>query len=127
MAAHEEEIVVRLDSGTSAKNVLKVIWSELTSGIGIWGSMRPIFAVILALVPFLYLGQHFNREHRKAFDWSLLQFPLILTIIFAIGLWIWSIFDAWYIATEQSRSRHNRGSGAKKSGLLGRVMRRKSA
>ena len=89
--------------------------------------MRPIFAVILALVPFLYLGQHFNREHRKAFDWSLLQFPLILTIIFAIGLWIWSIFDAWYIATEQSRSRHNRGSGAKKSGLLGRVMRRKSA
>lgn len=122
----EEEIVIRLASHeTSTKNVLKVIWSELTSGIGIWGSMRPIFAVGLALIPFLYLGQHFNREHRKGFDWFLLQFPLILTIIFAIGLWIWSIFDAWYIATAQSKSKHNQRGEPGKRGLLGKGRKQK--
>lgn len=97
-----EEIVVRVptnDSGglDSKKKtaVLKEIWREITFGVGLWGSMRPVIAALLALVPFLFLGQHFNRKHQKAIDFSLLQIPLILTVILWVGLYFWSIFDAW--------------------------------
>lgn len=103
-----EEVVVRLPSKESSrKNILRIIWSELTSGIGIWGSLKPLVAVIASIIPFLFLGQHFNREHRKATDWTMLQIPLILTVIFWVGLWGWSVFDAWYVATDQVRLAHN--------------------
>ena len=43
----------------------KTIWNEITAGVGVWGAMRPIFAVALSLVPFLFLGQHFNKKHGR--------------------------------------------------------------
>ena len=73
----------------------KTIWNEITAGVGIWGAFRPVFAVALSLVPFLFLGQHFNRNHRKGFDWFLLQIPLAFTLILWVLLYIWSVFDAW--------------------------------
>lgn len=97
-----EEIVVRVPANDSTDldkkkrtAVVKEIWREITFGVGLWGSMRPLIAAILALVPFLFLGQHFNRKHQKAIDYSLLQIPLILTVILWVGLYLWSIFDAW--------------------------------
>ncbi|MEC9200976.1 MAG: hypothetical protein VYA79_05640, partial [Candidatus Thermoplasmatota archaeon] len=48
---HEDEV--------TAAGVISVIWRELSGGVGPWGALRPIVAVILSLVPFLFLGQHF--------------------------------------------------------------------
>ena len=62
----------------------KTIWNEITAGVGIWGAFRPVFAIVLALIPFLFLGQHFNRNHRRGFDWFLLQIPLAFTLV----LWV---------------------------------------
>ena len=98
----EEELVVHF-SPTPPSNkqsilpvrIAREIWREITFGVGTWGAMRPLIAVFLAAVPFLFLGQHFNRQHRRALDWGLLQIPLALTIILWIGLYLWSIFDAW--------------------------------
>ena len=59
----------------------KTIWNEITAGVGIWGAFRPVFAIVLALIPFLFLGQHFNRNHRRGFDWFLLQIPLAFTLV----------------------------------------------
>lgn len=73
----------------------KTIWNEITAGVGIWGAFRPVFAVALSLVPFLFLGQHFNRNHRRGFDWFLLQIPLAFTLVLWVLLYIWSVFDAW--------------------------------
>ena len=73
----------------------KTIWNEITAGGGIWGAFKPIVAVLLSLVPFMYLGQHFNRNHRRGFDWFLLQIPLAFTLILWVLLYLWSIFDAW--------------------------------
>tara|TARA_B100001094_G_scaffold326969_1_gene384142 strand:- start:2718 stop:3059 length:342 start_codon:yes stop_codon:yes gene_type:complete len=73
----------------------KTIWNEITAGVGVWGAMRPIFAVALSLVPFLFLGQHFNKKHGKGKDWFLLQIPLAFTLVLWVLLYIWSIFDAW--------------------------------
>ena len=73
----------------------KTIWNEITAGVGIWGAFKPIVAVLLSLVPFMYLGQHFNRNHRRGFDWFLLQIPLAFTLILWVLLYLWSIFDAW--------------------------------
>lgn len=78
--------------------VLRVIWHELTAGVGAWGSIRPLIAASLALVPFLFLGQHFNRNHRKAFDWTLLQIPLLLSVLLWPILWGWSVIDAYQVA-----------------------------
>ena len=83
------------------------IWKEFTFGVGAWGTLRPLLTVLLAAVPFLFLGQHANRQHRKAFDWSLLQIPLALTIVLWIGLWLYSIFDAWRAATQSSAGRND--------------------
>jgi hypothetical protein len=47
-------------------SVFGVIWSELSGGIGPWGTFRPLVALALSLIPFLFLGQHFNRQHSKA-------------------------------------------------------------
>jgi hypothetical protein len=76
-------------------NVGKQIWHEMTAGVGFWGTLRPLIAVALAIIPFLFLGQHFNRKHRKSFDFFFLQIPLSFTLILWIGLYVWSIFDAW--------------------------------
>ena len=75
--------------------IVKEIWREITFGVGTWGALRPLVAALLAAVPILFLGQHFNRQHRRAFEWSFLQIPLAFTVILWIGLYLWSIFDSW--------------------------------
>tara|TARA_B100001093_G_scaffold65664_1_gene55592 strand:- start:1453 stop:1875 length:423 start_codon:yes stop_codon:yes gene_type:complete len=80
--------------------LFREIWKEFTFGVGAWGTLRPLITALLASIPFLFLGQHFNRQHRKAFDWTLLQIPLALTIVLWIGLWAYSVFDAWREATK---------------------------
>jgi|TARA_B110000444_G_C18754431_1_gene554386 hypothetical protein len=87
--------------------LLREIWKEITFGVGAWGTLRPLITALLATVPFLFLGQHFNRQHRKAFDWTMLQIPLALTIVLWIGLWLYSIFDAWREATKNIASQSN--------------------
>ena len=82
-------------------NVSRIIWYEFTGGVGPWGAMRPLFAILFALVPFLFLGQHFNREHAKARDWFLLQIPLLLSIVLWPILWLYSIIDAWWVANNK--------------------------
>ena len=90
------EVVVPVDEEPVDSLALsKTIWHEITAGVGIWGAFRPIFAVVLSLIPFLYLGQHFNRNHRRGTDWFLLQIPLAFTLVLWVLLYIWSIFDAW--------------------------------
>jgi hypothetical protein len=73
---------------------LFVVISEITGGVGPWGALRPLIATTLALIPFLFLGQHFNRQHSKAFDWFALQIPLAFCLLLPL-LWLWSIFDAY--------------------------------
>ena len=92
----EIEVVVPVE-GTDIDSLElgKTIWNEITAGVGIWGAFRPVFAVVLSLVPFLYLGQHFNRRHQRGFDWFLLQIPLAFTLVLWVLLYVWSVFDAW--------------------------------
>ena len=103
----DEDLVVSLptdhpeqsDGGfRNTLSVLRIIWTELTAGVGAWGSLKPLIAAVLAAVPFLFLGQHFNRQHQKGFDWMLLQLPLVLTLVLWPVLWVWSIFDAYRVA-----------------------------
>ena len=42
---HEDEV--------TTAGVISVIWRELSGGVGPWGALRPIVA-ILSLVPFLF-------------------------------------------------------------------------
>ena len=58
------------DEEVSRLGVLRVIWHELSGGVGPWGAFRPIFSILVSLVPFVYLGQHFNGHHNKAFGWT---------------------------------------------------------
>ena len=88
---HEDEV--------TAAGVISVIWRELSGGVGPWGALRPIVAVILSLVPFLFLGQHFNRQHRKSVGWFVIQFPLLLSIFLWPVLFLWSIGDAWWVSS----------------------------
>ena len=74
--------------------VIMVIIIEITGGVGPWGALRPLIATALALIPFLYLGQHFNRQHSKAFDWFALQIPLLFCLLWPL-IFLWSIFDAY--------------------------------
>jgi len=103
MSTVDSQIVLN-DLPTKSKpgilTVLKQIWKEMTLGVGFWGALRPIFAALLAGIPFLFLGQHFNKKHRKATDWTLLQIPLALTVILWFALWFFSIFDAWRDGTK---------------------------
>ena len=103
----DEDLVVSLPTDHSAQSggrfrntlsVLRIIWTELTAGVGAWGSLKPLIAAVLASVPFLFLGQHFNRQHQKGFDWMLLQLPLVLTLVLWPVLWVWSILDAYRVA-----------------------------
>jgi hypothetical protein len=85
--------------GLRPLSLIREIWREITFGVGMWGTLRPIIAAFTAAIPFLFLGQHFNRHHRKALDWTLLQIPLALTVVLWIALWLYSIFEAWREAT----------------------------
>ena len=109
-----DEYVVQLEpdeeSGASPLGVASVIWRELSGGIGPWGAMRPLFAVALSLVTLLFLGQHFNREHRKASEWFLIQFPLILSLVLWPVLFAWSIADAWWVSSGIVASAENRAN-----------------
>ena len=67
-----EDLIVTLPTQPSSQGrfrntlgVLRLIWTELTAGVGAWGSLKPLVAGVLAAVPFLFLGQHFNRQHQK--------------------------------------------------------------
>ena len=99
-----EEYVVSVASdeepeAPSALGVIGVIWYELSGGVGPWGALRPLVALALSLVPFLYLGQHFNRQHRKALGCFVIQLPLIFSVVLWPVLFIWSIVDAWWISS----------------------------
>ena len=111
----EEDLVVNLSLEDSQDGrfrnifgVMRLIWTELTAGVGAWGSLKPLVAGVLAAVPFLFLGQHFNRQHQKGFDWMLLQLPLALTIILWPVLWAWSILDAYRVAMVAVSEAENR-------------------
>ena len=115
METEEEDLVVTLSTEESSSGrlrnilgVVRLIWTELTAGVGAWGSLKPLVAGVLAAVPFFFLGQHFNRQHQKGFDWMLLQLPLGLTIILWPVLWAWSIVDAYRVAMVAVSDAENR-------------------
>ena len=115
MEAEEEDLVVTLSTVESSRGrlrnilgVVRLIWTELTAGVGAWGSLKPLVAGVLAAIPFFFLGQHFNRQHQKGFDWMLLQLPLGLTIILWPVLWAWSIIDAYRVAMVAVSDAENR-------------------
>ena len=61
MADEDEilEVIVPVEDYEVTKtNVLKQIWNQITAGVGVWGTIRPIIAITFSLIPFLYLGQH---------------------------------------------------------------------
>ena len=99
-----EELIVNIAEDeelekVSRLGVIGVIWSELNGGVGPWGTLRPLFSIILALIPFLFLGQHFNRQHEKANSWFLIQLPLLFTVILWFLLYVWSIGDAFFVSS----------------------------
>ena len=83
----------------STLGVIGVIWHELSGGIGLWGALRPLLALALSLVPVLFLRQHFNSQHRKAFGCFVIQLPLIFSVVLWPALFVWSIIDAWWVAS----------------------------
>ena len=115
MSDEEEDLVVSLPARSTplgrirdVLGAIRLIWTELTAGVGAWGSLKPLIAGALAAIPFLFLGQHFNRQHQKGFDWMLLQLPLVLTLILWPVLWAWSIFDAYRVAMIEVSEAENR-------------------
>ena len=115
MSDEEEDLVVSLPPRPTplgrirdVLGAIRLIWTELTAGVGAWGSLKPLLAGALAAIPFLFLGQHFNRQHQKGFDWMLLQLPLVLTLILWPVLWAWSIFDAYRVAMIEVSEAENR-------------------
>ena len=99
-----EELVVSLaedyeQEKATPLGVIGVIWSEISGGIGPWGTVRPLFTLLVSLIPFLFLGQHFNRQHEKANGWFLIQLPLLFTIILLFSLYLWSIGDALWVSS----------------------------
>ncbi len=99
-----EELVVSLaedyeQEKATPLGVIRVIWSEISGGIGPWGTLRPLFTLLLSLIPFLFLGQHLNRQHEKANGWFLIQLPLLFTIILWFSLYLWSIGDALWVSS----------------------------
>ena len=115
MSDEEEDLVGSLPANPTplgrirdVLGAIRLIWTELTAGVGAWGSLKPLLAGALAAIPFLFLGQHFNRQHQKGFDWMLLQLPLVLTLILWPVLWAWSIFDAYRVAMIEVSEAENR-------------------
>ena len=115
MSDEEEDLVVSLPANPTplgrirdVLGAIRLIWTELTAGVGAWGSLKPLLAGALAAIPFLFLGQHFNRQHQKGFDWMLLQLPLVLTLILWPVLWAWSIFDAYRVSMIEVSEAENR-------------------
>tara|TARA_B100001179_G_C18576262_1_gene397681 strand:- start:864 stop:1235 length:372 start_codon:yes stop_codon:yes gene_type:complete len=115
MSDEEEDLVVSLPPRPTplgrirdVLGAIRLIWTELTAGVGAWGSLKPLLAGALAAIPFLFLGQHFNRQHQKGFDWMLLQLPLVLTLILWPVLWAWSIVDAYRVAMIEVSEAENR-------------------
>ena len=115
MSDEEEDLVVSLPANPTplgrirdVLGAIRLIWTELTAGVGAWGSLKPLLAGALAAIPFLFLGQHFNRQHQKGFDWMLLQLPLVLTLILWPVLWAWSIVDAYRVAMIEVSEAENR-------------------
>ena len=49
------EIVDDEEDDSGPFGVVKVIWYEISGGIGPWGALRPLIAIILALIPFFLL------------------------------------------------------------------------
>jgi hypothetical protein len=99
-----EELVVSLAEDYEQEKptplgVIGVIWSEISGGIGPWGTVRPLFTLLISIIPFLFLGQHFNRQHEKANGWFLIQLPLLFTIILWFSLYLWSIGDALWVSS----------------------------
>ena len=109
-----DEYVVQLEpefeEDSNPLGVFSAIWTELSGGIGPWGAARPLFAVALAAIPLLFLGQHFNRQHRKASEWFLIQFPLILSLVLWPVLYVWSIADAWWVSSGIVATAKNKAS-----------------
>ena len=61
------------------------------------GALRPAFSILLAIVPFLYLGQHFNRQHKKE---CVVRSPTTTSSdhsALAANL-PWSIIDSWWVS-----------------------------
>ena len=115
MSDEEEDLVVSLPARPTplgrirdVLGAIRLIWTELTAGVGAWGSLKPLISGALAAIPFLCLVQHFNRQHQKGFDWMLLQLPLVLTLILWPVLWAWSIFDAYRVAMIEVSEAENR-------------------
>ena len=94
-------------SRLSPMRLITEIWREIFLGVGMWGAFRPIFAALLAAIPGLFLGQHFNRKHRRGFDWFLLQIPLAFTLVLWVLLYVWSVFDAWRDASVDVAKSHD--------------------
>ena len=93
-------------SRLSPLRLISEIWREIFLGVGMWGAIRPILAAILAAVLDCSWST-FQSKHQRAFDWTLLQIPLALTIVLYVPLWLWSIYVAWRDATvivSQARS-----------------------
>ena len=109
-----DEYVVQLEpefeEDSNPLGVFSAIWTELSGGIGPWGAARPLFAVALAAIPLLFLGHHFNRQHRKASEWFLIQFPLILSLVLWPVLYVWSIADAWWVSSGIVATANNKAS-----------------
>ena len=97
-----DEIVVRVPSSKESSidyqkkgAILKEIWREITFGVGLWGSLRPVIAAGLALIPFLFWVSILIENIERHLISLCFKFPLILTVLLWIGLYLWSIFDAW--------------------------------
>ena len=58
----------KTEKGVTGFKIFRQIWKEVTLGVGFWGALRPLFAAVIAAVPFFFLGQHFNRKHQKALE-----------------------------------------------------------
>ncbi|MFL2493508.1 MAG: hypothetical protein ACJ0HH_01995 [Candidatus Thalassarchaeum sp.] len=100
--AEEYVVSIASDEEPESSRVLGafgVIWYELSGGIGPWGALRPLVAFVLSLIPFLFLGQHFNRQHRKALGCFLIQLPLIISVVMWPVLFVWSMADAWWVSS----------------------------
>ena len=80
--------------------------AEAQPGEALVEEAQQLVAGALALIPFIYLGQHFNREHQRGVEFTLLQIPLGLTLILFPLLYFWSIFDAYQTAILKTAAIH---------------------